>query len=74
MLIVAPGVTQACKDKEQVLPMLDRIEAFPVSLGQAANILKDTRCSSARNVEACETRDIAPFIAVRRDEHHPSPR
>ena len=28
---------------------------------------------SAKNVSACEARGIEPFIAVKRDEHHPTP-
>lgn len=73
MLVVALGVTQACNDKEQVLPMLDQLAMLPASLGQPKALVADTGFYSARNVQACEAQGIAPFIAVKRDEHHPAP-
>ena len=73
MLIVAPAVTQACNDKEQVVPMLEKIEALPESLGEVTHLLADTGFYSAKNVEACEAQGIDPHIAVGRDAHHPPP-
>jgi len=73
LLVVAPNVTQACNDKEQVLPMLDRIAALPKVLGQAKRLLADTGYYSAGNVQACEAQGIEAFIAVNRDQHHPGP-
>ncbi|MDF1481243.1 IS1182 family transposase [Extensimonas sp. H3M7-6] len=73
MLIVAPSVTQACNDKEQVQPMLERIAALAPVLGQAKQLLADTGYYSAKNVQACQAKNIDPFIAVKRDEHHPTP-
>ena len=35
--------------------------------------MADTGFYSAQNVSACEARSIEPFIAVKRDEHHPAP-
>ena len=73
MLIVTLGVTQASNDKEQVLPMLEQLAALPASLGQVERLLADTGFYSAKNTEACEARGIDPFIAVKRDKHHPAP-
>ena len=73
LLIVTLGVTQACNDKEQVVPMLEQLAVLPKSLGQAKSLLADTGFYSAKNVEACEACRIEPFIAVKRDEHHPAP-
>ena len=73
MLVVVPGVTQACNDKEQVLPMLKQLAVLPASLGQPKALVADTGFYSARNVDACEAQGIDPFIAVKRDEHHPGP-
>ena len=42
MLIVAPSVTQACNDKEQVQPMLERIAALAPVLGQAKQLLAES--------------------------------
>ena len=73
MLIVAPAVTQACNDKEQVLPMLEQLAALPESLGQAKHLLADTGFYSAKNANACEAHGIEPFIAVSREQHHLAP-
>jgi transposase len=73
MLVVSLTVTQACNDKEQVVPMLAQLAALPASLGQPKELLADTGFYSAKNVEACEACSIDPFIAVKRDEHHPAP-
>jgi hypothetical protein len=73
MLVVALGVTQACNDKEQVVPMLQQLAGLPASLGQVERLLADTGFYSAKNSDACISRGIGPFIAVKRDEHHPAP-
>jgi len=73
MLVVSLAVTQACNDKEQVLPMLEQLAALPASLGQPKALVADTGFYSAKNVSACEAHAIEPFIAVKRDEHHPAP-
>lgn len=73
LLVVAPAVTQAANDKEQVVPMLARLSALPDSLGQVEQLLADTGFYSAKNVLACQRQGIDPFIAVKRDEHHPAP-
>lgn len=73
LLVVAPAVTQACNDKEQIEPMLYRLEALPEPLGKAATLLADTGYFSAANVKACEKAGLDPLIAVKREEHHTSP-
>lgn len=73
MLVVALGVTQACNDKEQVAPILEQLAALPKSLGEAKQLLADTGFYSAKNAGACEAHGIDPFMALKRDEHHPSP-
>lgn len=71
MLIVAPGLTQACNDKEQVCPMLDQLASLPPSLGKVSHLLADTGFYSAGNVQACQAHGIDPLIAVQWDTHHP---
>lgn len=73
MLVVALGVTQACNDKEQVVPILEQLAGLPASFGQVERLLADTGFYSAKNSDACVSRGIDPFIAVKRDEHHPAP-
>jgi len=73
MLVMAPAVTQACNDKEQVEPMLAQLAALPASLGTADTLLADTGYFSATNVAACEKAGMDPHIAVKRERHHPPP-
>ena len=71
MLVLAPQVTQATNDKQQVVPMLERVQALPTGLNQPEQFLADTGYCSADNVAACEQAGIEPLIAVKRDHHHP---
>lgn len=73
MLVMAPAVTQACNDKEQVEPMLEQLAALPDALGTADTLLADTGYFSATNVAACEQAGMDPHIAVKRERHHPPP-
>ena len=52
--------------------MLEQLATLPASLGRPKELVADTGFYSARNVEACEAHEIDPFIAVKRDEHHPA--
>jgi transposase len=72
LLILAPHLTQAGNDKEQITPMLDALQALPEGLNQPQRLLADTGYFSAKNVEACHAAKIEPLIAVGRDGHHPA--
>lgn len=71
MLILAPHVTQACNDKEQVEPMLKKVLANPEGLNRPEIWLADTGYYSEKNVTSCIAAGTDPLIAVKRDEHHP---
>ena len=73
MLIVTTNTVQACNDKQQVEPILEQLKALPVELGKPVNVVADTGYFSAANVKACVEQNIAPLIAVKREEHHPEP-
>ena len=66
MLILAPHVTQVANDKEQVEPMVAKIQALPEGLNQPEALLADTGYFSERNVQACQGAKIVPLIAVGR--------
>jgi transposase len=72
MLIVAAEVTQAANDKEQLLPMIQKLQELPKELGRAKRILADSGYLSARNVEQCAAAKIEPLIATGRTPHHMS--
>lgn len=71
MLVIAPHVTQASNDKEQVEPMVARIQALPEGLNRPETLVADTGFFSEKNVETCHAAKIKPLIAVGREAHHP---
>ena len=71
MLILATHVSQATNDKEQVEPMLKKVQANPEGLNQPETWLADSGYYSEQNVTACVAAKIEPLIAVKRDAHHP---
>lgn len=71
MLVVATGVTQAPNDKQQVEPMLDKLDAQSATHGQVTEMVADTGYCSATNLAACEAQQIEALFAVARENHHP---
>jgi transposase len=53
MLIVNTDTVQACNDKQQILPALERLAALPKALGKLDNLVADTGYCSEANVKAC---------------------
>lgn len=72
LLVVAIDVVQDTNDKQQLEPMLGKIDALPEELGEVATLLADNGYFSEANVTACEAADIEPLIALGRQPHHPS--
>ena len=72
MLIVATEVTQAANDKEQLVPMIEKLKALPKELGRPQRILADSGYLSEANVEQCAAAKIEPLIAMGRLRHHVS--
>src|SRR5271167_3057391 len=70
LLIVATEVTQAANDKEQLMPMIEKMQALPEELGRAEIILADNGYLSEANVAQCEAANIEPLIALGRCAHH----
>jgi transposase len=71
MLVLLPHISQDTNDKQQVVPMVERMQANPEGLNQPDILLADTGYFSQKNVETCVDAKITPLIAVKRDEHHP---
>jgi len=71
LLVLAPHVTQAGNDKEQVAPMVAQIRSLPEGLNQPDSLLADTGFYSEKNVELCKKAAIEPLVAVGREGHHP---
>lgn len=70
LLVVAPAVTQAANDKEQLAPMIQKLKALPKELGRARRILADSGYASEKNIEGCAQAGIEPLIALKRERHH----
>lgn len=70
LLVVAPGLTQAANDKQQVAPMLKALAQLPEELGTVNEALADNGYFSTENVKLCAARGIEPLIAVGREAHH----
>ena len=71
MLVMVAQVTQAANDKEQVAPMLERLQALPEGLNHPEECVADNGYFSEHNVNRCEAAEIVPLIAMKREEHHP---
>jgi transposase len=71
LLVLVPQVVQAPNDKQQVVPMLGKLQALPEDLNGTEELLADNGYFSEANVEACDAAGIAPLIALKRDEHYP---
>src|SRR5215212_3852973 len=72
LLVVAADVCQATNDKQQLAPMLGKIDTLPAELGRPDTLLADSGYFSAANVTFCQAAEIEPLIAAGRQHHHPS--
>lgn len=72
LLVVATNVVQAPNDKQQLEPMLAKINALPEDLGKGSVMLGDNGYFSAANVTACLAAGIEPLLALARDAHYQS--
>jgi transposase len=72
LLVIAPEVVQAPNDKQQIAPMLEKIDALPETLGGVETLLADNGYFSEANVAHCTAAKVEPLIAAGREPHHPS--
>ena len=72
LLVVTNHVTQATNDKQQLEPMLNKLNELPEGLGKVETLLADNGYFSEANVKACEAGNVVPLIATGREAHHPS--
>ena len=63
LLVVGQALTQAANDKQQVVPMIQQLQALPKELGRVRTLIADTGYASEKNVEACAQAKIRPLIA-----------
>jgi transposase len=70
LLVLAPAVTQAANDKEQLLPMIGKLKGLPKELRRPRRLLADNGYLSEKNVEGYAAAGIEPLIAMGREHHH----
>src|SRR5215211_5020518 len=71
LLVLATDVVEASNDKQQVVPMLKKLDELPEELGEIVTLLADTGYLREANVQACVSAEIDPLIAMGRQPHHP---
>ena len=72
LLVIAGEVVQAPNDKQQIAPMLEKIDALSEQFGRPETLLADNGYFSEANVMQCAAAKIEPLIATGRQPHHPS--
>ncbi len=70
MMVVTQHVSQACNDKREVVPTLEKIAALPAVLGEVHTLITDNGFFSQANVIACRDAGVEPLLALRREPHH----
>ena len=67
MLVVVTGLSNHPNDKKEAIPTLDAISP---KIGKPDAAALDNGYFSAANIQACEKRQIVPYIATGREPHH----
>ncbi len=70
MLVISAHLTQACNDKREVVPALEKIALLPEALGAVLTLVADHGFHSQANVLACARAGVEPLLAIRRESHH----
>jgi transposase len=70
MMVLTQHVSQACNDKREVAPTLQRIAALPAVLGEVQSLIADNGYFSQANVTACVHAGVQPLLALGRQSHH----
>src|ERR1700704_1827067 len=72
LLVIAAEVVAAPNDKQQIAPMLGKIDALPEHLGRPETLLAHNGYFSEANVTLCAAANIEPLIGLGRQPHHQS--
>lgn len=69
LLLVDVAVSQCPTDRALLEPAIVRLAELPKQVGAINEVLADAGYYSAANIEACERRQITPYISVGRERH-----
>jgi transposase len=67
-VVVAAAVTQECNDKEQLVPMVERIQAN-TNRRKPRQVSADSGYYSEENIRQIERRGIDPYVATGKQKH-----
>jgi transposase len=70
LLITETNISQNTNDKQELEPMLDKLEELPPELGKVGEVLADAGYYSEENVDKCESHKIDPYISPCREPHY----
>lgn len=70
LIIASTDVSQNPNDKQEMSPMVGKLEGLPDELGRVEKIVADAGYYSEANVRKCEERRIEAYISPRREEHN----
>jgi len=69
-LIVENHLSLNSNDKKEIAPALKNVQQLPVVIERPKNITADAGYFSEINVNLCETHNINPYIAQKREHHN----
>jgi transposase len=69
-LILEGHLSQETNDKQQLEPALQKLSELPERVGSPDRLAADSGYYSSDNVQACEDREICPFISADREKHN----
>lgn len=69
LLLVDVDVSQCPTDRTLLEPAIARLTALPKQLGSFTEVLADAGYFSTSNIEACERRQLTPYISIGREHH-----
>jgi transposase len=72
LFIVGHNITPHSNDKEEIVPMLEKLDSLPAEFGKVNRLLCDAGYFSENNVKACIKAEIEPLIACGREAHNQS--
>jgi transposase len=71
LLKIAESVDKATNDKRELEPALTNLKHLTQGLGTVTDIIAESGYFSKDNVRFCDENNVASFIAVDREKHHP---
>lgn len=72
LLITGNHISQHPNDKQEVKPVMEKLDKLPDDVGKVDKVALDSGYFSKENTELIENKSIEPYIASGREAHNPS--